>query len=107
MTEAIISLIVAILGVFGALITAHVIPFVKAKTTAEQRKQLVATVETLVTAAWQISAALGYGPEQRKAYVIGQLKNLGVDATVPEVNAIIEAAVLTLKNTLFIEFDYD
>lgn len=80
-------IIEAIIGLLAAIITWKVIPWIKARTTAEQQTMLRATIRTLVYAAEQIYGA-GKGAEKLD-YVAAQLavKGFAVD------RAEIEAAV--------------
>lgn len=83
-------IIQAFIALLAAIITAKVIPWIKARTTEQQQILLHATVSILVSAAEQLYGA-GKGPE-KLAYVKTQLEARGftVDA------AAIEAAVRDL-----------
>ena len=76
----------AILALLAALVTYKLIPWIKARTTAEQQA-LLATVKTLVYAAEQLYGA-GRGAEKLD-YVISELEKRGFTAD----RAAIEAAV--------------
>lgn len=65
----------AVIALLGALVTYKLIPWIKAKTTAEQQALLSAAVKTLVYAAEQIYGA-GKGEEKLK-YVIDELNKRG------------------------------
>ena len=77
----------AILALLAALVTYKLIPWIKARTTAEQQSLLAATVKTLVYAAEQLYGA-GKGAEKLD-YVIKELEARGFTAD----RAAIEAAV--------------
>ena len=77
----------AILALLAALVTYKLIPWIKARTTAEQQALLSATVKTLVYAAEQLYGA-GKGQE-KLAYVEEQLLARGFTVD----NAAIEAMV--------------
>ena len=77
----------AILALLAALVTYKLIPWIKARTTAEQQSLLAATVKTLVYAAEQLYGA-GKGAEKLD-YVISELEKRGFTAD----RAAIEAAV--------------
>ena len=77
----------AILALLAALVTYKLIPWIKARTTAEQQSLLAATVKTLVYAAEQLYGA-GKGAEKLD-YVIAELEKRGFTAD----RAAIEAAV--------------
>lgn len=87
--EAVVALILAI-------VTAVVIPFIKSKTTAQQRKDIGTWVKLAVEAAEQIYKGSGRGSE-KKAYVLNWLadRNVAVDEYVVEV--LIEAAVYEIS----------
>lgn len=82
-------IIQAIIALIAAIITAKVIPWIKARTTNEQQAMLAATVKTLVFAAEQIYGA-GNG-EAKMDYVVERLDDLGytvdknlIEATIRE-----------------------
>ena len=77
----------AIFALLAALVTYKLIPWIKARTTAEQQSLLAATVKTLVYAAEQLYGA-GKGAEKLD-YVISELEKRGFTAD----RAAIEAAV--------------
>lgn len=82
----------AILALLAALVTYKLIPWIKARTTAEQQALLSATVKTLVYAAEQLYGA-GKGAEKLD-YVIKELEARGFTAD----RAAIEAAVAEQLN---------
>lgn len=86
---AIILLAVAFCGAF-------VIPWIRSKTTAEQRKELQAWIEIAVTAAEQIYKGAGRG-EEKKQYVMDWLEDHGFYIEVSQLEAMIESAVLSMK----------
>lgn len=65
----------AVIALLAAMVTYKLIPWIKAKTTAEQQALLSAAVKTLVYAAEQIYGA-GKGEEKLK-YVIDELNKRG------------------------------
>lgn len=82
----------AILALLAALVTYKLIPWIKARTTAEQQSLLAAMVRTLVYAAEQLYGA-GKGAEKLD-YVISELEKRGFTAD----RAAIEAAVAEQLN---------
>lgn len=80
-------IIQAVIALIAAIITAKVIPWIKAKTTNEQQKLIAATVKTLVFGAEQLYGA-GFGKEKLE-YVHTKLYEQGFDVD----RAVIEAAV--------------
>ena len=79
-------------------VTSRVIPWIKARTTAEQRKNLMALVRTVVRAAEQVfKGATGEGAgAEKKGFVIAHLRAEGVTASDEALSNMIEAAVLEL-----------
>ena len=78
-------IIEAILLLLASIITCKVIPWIKARTTAEQQTTLRATVRILVYAAEQLYGA-GHG-EEKLNYVAVQLKNKGFTVDRAEIEA--------------------
>ena len=94
--ETLIRLLVALTGI---VLTFFLIPWLKTKTTAEQRDSVAATVKTLVRAAEQL-----FGPgtgEIKLSYVAEALAKRGIvidlEDTADSVRAMIEEAVLCLS----------
>lgn len=78
----------AVLALLAALITYKLIPWIKARTTAEQRSMLMAVTSTLVFAAEQLYGA-GKGDE-KLAYVVAELKERGFEVDVAAIEAIVK-----------------
>ena len=78
----------AVLALMAALITYKLIPWIKAKTTAEQRQLLMAMTSTLVFAAEQLYGA-GAG-EQKLDYVVSQLEQRGFTADRAAIEAVVK-----------------
>lgn len=85
-------IIQAIIALLAAIVTYKLIPWIKARTTAEQQSMMRAAVKTLVYAAEQLYGA-GNGSEKLD-FVINQLENQGFTANRLE----IEAAVAEYLN---------
>lgn len=83
------TLINALIALMAAVITAFVIPWIRSKTTAQQRELLESVVRTLVFAAEQLYGA-GRG-EEKLQYVIDRLRMQGYTVDL----ALIEATVNT------------
>ena len=78
-------IIQAIIALLASIVTYKLIPWLKARTTAEQQSMMRAAVKTLVFAAEQIYGA-GQGAEKLD-FVIRQLENQGFTANRLEVEA--------------------
>ena len=98
LTEIITAVILAVIPLLATLITSKLIPWIKARTTSEQRKNLMSLVRTAVRAAEQVfRKATGDGTgAEKKAFVVAQLRAEGVTESVESLSTMIEAAVLEL-----------
>ena len=97
--ELITKLVEAIVTVVIVIISAYVIPWLKNKVGEDKYATIIEFAEIVVRSAEKI-----YTPEQwqeKKQYavnlVIEKAKNIGIDLSVEEVNAIIEGAVQAVK----------
>ena len=87
----------AIIILFSALITYKLVPWIKSKTTEQQRKVLRATIKVLVFAAEQLYGA-GKG-EEKMRYVKQQLQMRGFDIDVPEIEAAVGEFINNVTDT--------
>lgn len=90
----------AVFALVGVVITAVVIPYIRSRTTAQQRAELNAWVRIAVSAAEQIKKGSGRGSE-KKAYVLEWLSAHGVTVDEDKLDALIEAAVYELNSGVF------
>lgn len=91
--EIIIKVIIPILG---AIITLVVIPYVNSKTSKEQRDDAYFWVTVAVKAAEMIYKEKGQGV-LKKEYVVEYLTRKGLDLSIDDLNALIEAVVKELN----------
>lgn len=91
------AIINAVIALVVAIISAVVIPFIKSKTTSQQREELVAWTKIAVSAAEQIYNGSKRGAE-KKQYVLEFLTKNGFTIDEEVVNAAIEAAVKQLNS---------
>nr|DAJ03049.1 MAG TPA: holin [Caudoviricetes sp.] len=89
-------IISAVLTLIFSLITAFLIPYIKAKTTDEQFNTIKLWVQVAVQAAEMLYVGSGRG-EEKKQYVIEFLKSKGFTLNAEEIENLIESAVLELK----------
>lgn len=82
----------AIIALLAAIITTFIIPYIKSKTTENQRKTLVEWIKIAVKAAEQIYTGSGRGIE-KKAYVLNFLREKGISVDEASIEAAIEASV--------------
>ena len=92
-------LIRALFLVLSFIYTVVLVPYIKSKTTEEQYSKLKFYVKTGVQAAEMIYNEPGMGTI-KKDYVLNYIRGLGFTVDVNELNALIESAVLELKNSL-------
>ncbi len=91
------TIVNAVIALIAAIISAFVIPWIKSKTTAQQREDLIAWVKIAVAAAEQIYKGEKRG-EEKKQYVLDFLEDNGFSIDDDSVNAAIEAAVKQLNS---------
>ncbi|MBD5128431.1 MAG: phage holin [Ruminococcaceae bacterium] len=87
----------AVIALIAAIVSTFLIPWIKSKTTAQQREELVAWVKIAVSAAEQIYKGSGKGAD-KKQYVLDFLAKNGFTVDTDSVNAAIEAAVKQLNS---------
>ena len=90
------QVIVALLTLAFSAVSAFLIPYIKAKVSAEQLDAIKFWVNIAVEAAEMIYTGTGRGQE-KKAYVVKLLNSKGFTLNPEEIDSIIEAAVLELK----------
>lgn len=87
----------AVIALAAALATAFLIPWIRSKTTAEQRDELLIWVDIAVAAAEQIFTGSGEG-DKKKEYVLKFLEERGFKVDFETLNMLIELAVKELKD---------
>ncbi len=97
MTVDVTAIVNAVIALIAAVVTAFIIPWIKSKTTVQQREDLIAWVKIAVAAAEQIYKGEKRGAE-KKQYVLDFLKDNGFSVDSDSVNAAIEAAVKQLNS---------
>lgn len=88
----------ALIALLAALISAFLIPWIKRKTSAQDREELMRWVEIAVAAAEQLWDS-AQGDEKKKA-VMAFLREKGFTFSESEIDSAIEAAVLKLHNEM-------
>lgn len=89
-------IISAVLTLIISLVSAFLIPHIKAKTSEEQFNTIKLWVQIAVQAAEMLYVGSGRG-EEKKQYVIEFLKSKGFTLNAEEIENLIESAVLELK----------
>lgn len=88
----------ALIALAAAMLTAFVIPWLRTRTSAQDREEMLKWVEIAVSAAQQLYHQLD--GEHRKQYVLNCLSAKGYDINDVDVENAIEAAVLQLHQNL-------
>ena len=92
-------IIEGIITVLVGVVTAFVIPYIKAKISAEDLSEIMRWVKIAVQAAEMIYTEAGKGKE-KKAYVVEFLNSLGIKYDSAKIDNLIESAVLELKKEI-------
>lgn len=95
-TELLMQIVLGLITIMGTILTSLIVPYIKNKTSKEQRESAMFWVEIAVKAAEQIFSEPKTG-EEKKAYVIGFLEKAGIKITDDELDILIEAAVKELN----------
>lgn len=98
MTVDLTQIIVAILTLAISMVSAFLIPYIKTKVSAEQFATIKLWVQVAVQAAEMLYVGSGRG-EEKKQYVLDFLKSKGFSLNMEEIENLIEAAVLELKQS--------
>lgn len=85
-----------IIPILGTILTYLIVPLIKQKTTKEQRENIYNLVKIAVQAAEQMADA-GLINIPKKEYVINFLTEQGINITIQDLDAMIEAAVYELN----------
>ena len=98
MTVDLTQIIVAILTLVISAVSAFLIPYIKTKVSAEQFATIKLWVQVAVQAAEMLYVGSGRG-EEKKQYVLDFLKSKGFSLNMEEIENLIGAAVLELKQS--------
>ena len=93
------SIIMAVIGLIGAVVSAFLIPYLKNKLTSEQLSQAAFWVDIAVEAAEMIYVGSGRGAE-KKEYVLKFLEDKGFTFNPGEVETLIEGMVFEVQDKL-------
>lgn len=89
----------AVIAIIAAVIMAFLVPWIKIKTTEQQRKEIGSWVKIGVAAAEQLYAGAGRGAE-KKAYVLEFLAKNNLTVNIDAIDEMIEAAVQQLNSEI-------
>lgn len=87
----------AVIALIAAIISAFLIPWIKANTTEQQRQTMLELIKIAVAAAEQIYQGEGRG-EEKKQYVLNFLSSKGIAVDDEAINAAIESYVQQLNS---------
>ena len=84
------------ISILGAIMTYTVVPYLRSKTSKEQRETIMFWVSVAVSAAEQIFNKRGMG-EEKKNFVVEFLAEKGLKVSLDELDVLIENAVKELN----------
>lgn len=87
----------AVIALIAAIISAFLIPWIKANTTEQQRQTILELIKIAVAAAEQIYEGEGRG-EEKKQYVLNFLTSKGIAVDDEAINAAIESYVQQINS---------
>ena len=94
--EVFVRIVLGVISILGAIMTYMVVPYLKSKTSKEQRETIMFWVSVAVSAAEQIFNERGMG-EEKKKFVVEFLVEKGIKASLDELEVLIESAVKELN----------
>lgn len=94
--EVFVRIVLGVISILGAIITYMVVPYLKSKTSKEQRETIMFWVSVAVSAAEQIFNERGMGAEKKK-FVVEFLVEQGIKVSLEELDVLIESAVKELN----------
>ena len=92
------GLLAAVTALLGAVLARYLLPWLQARTTQQQREDLLTWAEIAVSAAQQLYHQSG--GERRLRHALSVLSEQGFDVDQSQVRAAVEAAVLKLHQGL-------
>jgi len=95
-SEAFVKISTAVVTLLGAIITYILVPYIKSKTTEDQRDNVKFWVQVAVNAAEQIHREKGQG-KIKKQYVLSFLNERGIRITSEQLDTLIEAAIFEIN----------
>lgn len=101
MHEIMIDLLVIVVSVLSALVSAYLIPYIKAKTNSEKYADLMDIIVVAVKAAEQTINGSGQGKAKKAevlAFVSYWLAEKNIHVSESELDKLIECAVYAMKN---------
>ena len=91
------QIFIALISLAGAILTGVVIPYIRAKTTKQQRDNIYTIIQSAVWAADQMFKASDPTGELRLRWVMNQLEELNLNVTESDLALMVEQAVKELN----------
>ena len=91
------QVILALISLIGAILTAVVIPYIRSKTTKQQRENIYTIIQSAVWAADQMFKANDPTGALRLRWVMNQLEELNLDVSESDLVLMVEQAVKELN----------
>ena len=91
------QIFIALISLAGAILTGVVIPYIRAKTTKQQRDNIYTVIQSAVWAADQMFKASDPTGELRLRWVMNQLEELNLNVTESDLVLMVEQAVKELN----------
>lgn len=107
MDDAMLKIILALIGLLGTVITYIVVPFIKTRTTKEQRDNVQFWTETAVVAIEKYYEGQSQKGPLKKEFVIDFVKKQGFNISEDQLNILIDAIVEEIINKPQKELDQD
>lgn len=86
----------ALVVLIGAVVTRYVVPWLKARTTAQDRETVFVLIKALVSAAEQVADARGLDAEGKKEWVMARARE-ALRISEEELDALVEAMVREMR----------
>lgn len=91
------QIILALISLIGAILTAVVIPYIRSKTTKQQRENIYTIIQSAVWAADQMFKASDPSGGIRNTWVMNTLKEMNLDISRKDLVRLVEEAVQELN----------
>ena len=91
------QIILALISLTGAILTAVVIPYIRSKTTKQQRENIYTIIQSAVWAADQMFKASDPSGGIRNTWVMNTLKEMNLDISRKDLVRLVEEAVQELN----------
>ena len=91
------QIILALIGLIGAILTAVVIPYIRSKTTKQQRENIYTIIQSAVWAADQMFKASDPSGGIRNTWVMNTLKEMNLEISRKDLVRLVEEAVQELN----------